>query len=121
MDFGTILQAALLAVIAIVIPPVVRIVYAWAKGKLALLAVQIPARELDLLRELTPIAIQYAEKIGADLLSEEKLQTAVEYIQANLEHLGIKLDVKIIIGAIEAALQNGLQDPPAPTPMGFNQ
>jgi len=106
------------AVIAAAVPVIVSLVVKWVAAKAAWAASQLKADQLSLLRIAVVTAIKAAEQSGlAGVIAEDgkaKKAAAIQWIQAYLNQLGLKIPVAVIEAELEAAILEGLQMAEAP-------
>lgn len=120
IDYSSILQTILLAIIAAVVPSII----AWLKAQAAYLVEKIRAAQpelTDYLRDAADIAVRAAEQSKLAGLIEDKKDYALEVAEAWLEARGVTIDLHLLEAAIEAAVgENFPHEEPCP-PVGFEK
>jgi hypothetical protein len=120
LDFSTILQAILLAVISAVVPSLVRWLQAQAAHNLAM-ARSFQPELTDWLTECADFAVKAAEQTGLSGMIEDKKQYALSVAEAWLDAKGIPIDLHLLDAAIEKAVLENFPHDGETKPMGLVQ
>lgn len=98
--FTSLVQAILLAILPVFAGMIVR----WVMVTIETERVKLDSKTLDNLTWLTGVAVKAAEQSKAAGYIADKKAYALEFCQAWLDNHNMKLDVKTLEGAIEAAV-----------------
>lgn len=118
LDWGNIINTVLVAIIAAVVPAVIKRLQAETAYRLAQ-AKSYQPELTDWLTECAEFAVKAAEQSGLRGLIEDKKQYALSVGEAWLEAKGIPIDLHLLDAAIEkAVLDNFPHDGSAKTGLG---
>ena len=124
MDFGPIIQAALVTIIQVLLPVALGFLVAYINHKIKEVKSQVSATNLafatNLVRELVRAAEQSGLTGALEKASQAKKQYVLDQAQKALEAHGITIDVDLLDALIEAAVNDafgkidfGLDEVPA--------
>ena len=103
IDWGSILQAVLIAALPPLVAAIVR--YLWARAAEVWQDLENSKPELAwVLREAARFGVQAAEQMGISGQIEDKKQFAIQYAEKWLQTQGVEIDLDLVDAAIEAAV-----------------
>jgi hypothetical protein len=99
------------------LPPLAVALTAWLVQKIREMGKQINADTMESIRIAVGIAVDAAEQAGAARLIDDKKTYAIELSQVFLDKQGIKVDVSLLAGLVEAAVLLSLDRYPHADPV----
>lgn len=104
LDFAEAISPALQTLLISLLSALVAYVIAFVKKQADLLKAKLTQEQQVIFEILAEKAVSAAEQIYKSEESQEKKQFAIQYLERNLEKLGLSVDFDTIVAEIESAV-----------------